>query len=63
MNDYNIGDLVKVKTAYGTLPVKSGSIGLITKVKGSVLDEVGYFVFFDEKVTFLMYHKELELVS
>jgi hypothetical protein len=63
MNDYNIGDLVKVKKSKSHLLVKSGSIGLITEVKESAIDEIGYFVFFDDKQTFLMYHKELELVS
>jgi len=55
---YNIGDLVKVR--WGRT---RGRVGLITEVKESLIDEKGYLVYFDEKQTFLLYHKELELVS
>jgi len=59
---YNIGDLVKVRWGrFGT--ITRGRVGLITEVKESFIDEKGYLVFFDEKETFLVYHKELELVS
>ena len=64
MNDYNIGDLVRVKKSKGYSPiVPYGTIGLITKVKETVTDEIEYFVLFGDKQTFLLYHKELELVS
>ena len=62
MNDYNIGDLVKVRWGrIGT--ITRGRVGLITEVKESLIDEKGYLVFFDEKETFYMVHRELELVS
>ena len=59
---YNIGDLVKVR--WGRIvKITRGRVGLITEVKESLIDEKGYLVFFGDKQTFLLYHKELELVS
>jgi len=64
MNDYNIGDLVRVKKSKGYSPiVPYGTIGLITEVKETATGEMGYFVLFSQKETFLVYHRELELVS
>jgi len=62
IEEYNIGDLVKVRWGrIGT--ITRGRVGLITEVKKSLIDEKGYLVFFDEKETFYMVHRELELVS
>ena len=59
---YNIGDLVKVR--WGRIvKITRGRVGLITEVKESFIDEKGYLVFFDEKETFYIVHRELELVS
>ena len=58
---YNIGDLVKVVVPHRY--ITRGRVGLITEVKESLIDEKGYLVFFGDKQTFLLYHKELELVS
>ena len=59
---YNIGDLVSYYKGYSPI-VPYGTIGLITKVKETTTGEMGYFVLFSEKETFLVYHRELELVS
>lgn len=63
MRDYNIGDLVKVNKSHDILPIKNGSIGLISTIKETSAGEKAYFVFFREKEMFLMYREELELVS
>lgn len=60
MKDYELGDLVEVVMDGHTKPLSKGNIGLIVDVKDNVMDGTTYFVRFNDKETFLLYHDEVK---
>ena len=59
MKDYELGDLVEVKSGILSPIIQKGSVGLVTEVMDDASYGTGYIVRFSERETFLYYRDEL----